>query len=397
MLHVKVIGIGACGNKAAIRLLEKKMVSDEQIRLFNSTLKDIPVEYQNLAVEFGNAKGCGKERGLAKNMMLQALQEDKFHLNSFIDPMDDVVIIATSLEGGTGCGSSQLVAEYIKNVLEKNVHLFAFAGFEDDIRGLQNTVEWFKELSSEYVVETISNKKFLEENGNNRSKAEAAANDEFANRIGILIGKEIDPSSDNMDDTDIYKVATMPGFMTIETCHLTKLKDQEEFNALMQTMIDNSKSLDTEQSAKRIGVVVNCTPKTKAAIDESFKVLIDHYGMPFEIFRHYQNTKEEEFINIIVSGMKLPIDDVNAIYEKYKKRMDLVDRQKDAFFDKEYKMDDGSMFNSAAKRVVTEDQLKAKAASFFSNHGVAAAQPEQPKQKKEQKAGFKNTQISDEL
>ena len=102
--------------------------------------------------------------------------------------------------------------------------------------------------------------------------------------IEFAINIETITSYNNIDDTDLLKLTTTPGYMTIETCHLTKLKDTEQFNALIQTMIDDSKSLDTEQSAKRIGIIFNGSPKTQAAIDGSFDIIKKTYGVPFELF-----------------------------------------------------------------------------------------------------------------
>jgi len=74
MLNAKVIGVGAAGNKAAIALIEKKILPDKNILLLNSTLRDVPEKYNEYAIEFGDTKGCGKERNLAKNMILAALE-----------------------------------------------------------------------------------------------------------------------------------------------------------------------------------------------------------------------------------------------------------------------------------------------------------------------------------
>ena len=309
-----------------------------------------------------------------------------------------MIIIVTSSEGGTGCGASTVIADYMSSLLSIPVHMFVFTGFEDDVRGLKNTVDWFSDLKPEYVVQAISNKKFLESCGNNRFKAEAAANEEFANRIGILLGTEVYPSDNNMDDTDMLKLTTTPGYMTIETCHLTKLKDTEQFNALMQTMIDDSKSLDTEQSARRIGIVFNGSPKTQAAIDTSFDLIRQQYGYPIEFFQHYQNVQDEEFINVIVSGMKLPIDDIKGAYERYKKQLDRVDRTKEQFFDKKLETSDIDEYDMGGGLGSVDPKAMQKGKNdFFSKYGMGkqTAQPSNDGKKKEK---FTNTtKNSDEL
>lgn len=371
MLKAKVIGVGAAGNKAAIELIKRNIMTPNQVLLLNSTTRDVPEEFKDKAIEFGTTRGCGKERDLAKNMIAQALQSKQVDIASFIAPEDNLVVIVTSVEGGTGCGSSSLIAQYVDKVLHKNVHMFALCGFEDDARGMKNTVDWFDDLQSNYVVQAISNQKFLGPD-NNRQKAEEAANAEFANRISILIGQEINPSSSNMDDRDLYKVATTPGYMTIETCHLGKLKDQEQFNALIQTMIDDSKALETDQSAKRMGIVINTSNKALGAIDESFDVLIKHYGRPFELFKHHQDTHDDDYINIIISGMKIPVDEIKSVYEKFQKQMDQVDKSQDTFFERKFDTQSGDFFNTAVQSTQSDGMVKQRESDFFSDLGLSS-------------------------
>lgn len=384
----KVIGIGAAGNKAAIALVENQIVDSQKVLLLNSTLKDVPQKYKEYAIEFGDVRGCGKERNLAKQMILKALQSGQVNLDSFMDPEDVMCIIVTSSEGGTGCGASSIIAEYL-NSIGVCVHMFVFTGFEDDVRGLKNTVDWFNDLSDNYVVEAISNKKFLDSVDNNRAKAELAANQEFCNRIGILLGNEIYESENNIDDTDLKKLTQTPGYMDIETCHLTKLKDTEQFNALIQTMIDDSKALETEQSAKRIGIIFNGTDKTKAAIDMSFDLIKKQYGFPMELFQHYQNVQDEEFINVIIAGMKLPIDDINAAYKRYKDQMAMVDKAKDSFFDKKFDTEEGDEFDVAGHdKSMDQKKLSEAKNNFFAKYGMGNAAAAKSDDKS---SGFSNT------
>ena len=51
LLKAKIIGIGACGNKACIELMNAYPELANSIILINSTLKDIPVEYKDKAFE----------------------------------------------------------------------------------------------------------------------------------------------------------------------------------------------------------------------------------------------------------------------------------------------------------------------------------------------------------
>ena len=48
MLKIKLIGIGAAGNKAAITAFEKGVVAEDELLLINSNLGDIPQEYKKI-------------------------------------------------------------------------------------------------------------------------------------------------------------------------------------------------------------------------------------------------------------------------------------------------------------------------------------------------------------
>ena len=405
MSRVKLIGIGACGNKAVIQTLEDGNIIDNDILLLNSTLKDIPEKYKNYAIEFGNIKGCGKERQLAAKMLYDSMGNNEIDIDKFVDPDTKTIIFVTSSEGGTGSGATIMLAKYCKQILKiKNIHIFIIAGFEDDVRGKKNTVDIFNELDESYIVEAISNKKVIEDGDMTRDEAEVNANKIFSKKISILLGNYIVPSDKNIDDRDLYKLTNTPGYMTVEYHNISKLKSSEEFDAILEEMVDNSKSLETEVGSMRIGVIMNITKKNRNFIDEEFKVLRKAYGNPFEFFTHIQDTGEDEFIHVIVSGMKLPIDYIKRTYDSYKKQMESLDLNSDKFFaskDKfdtslgnklNFSMDDTDDFSSPTESV--EDIKKAKD-EFFGGKVSVNSNNRITVDENEKKAFFSNTVMNE--
>ena len=374
MLNAKFIGVGAAGNKAVIQLLEQGVIQSSSCLLLNSTLKDVPEKYKEFAIEFGDVRGCGKERNLAKEMIVDALSNHTVNLDAFLDPEDKMVVIVTSSEGGTGSGASSVIAQYMKEVINTNVQMIVFTGFEDDARGLKNTVDWFHDLSEEYVVQVISNKSFLDEAKGNRKKAEKLANQEFVNLVSTLLGQGIIASDNNIDDTDLYKIDTTPGFMTIEHCILNKIRSVEDFNMALENMMRETHSLDNERSAKRIGIIINCGEKTQEFIDQSFEVIKAKYGEPYELFLHIQNYHDDEYVDIVVSGMKIPFDDVKTTYNKYKKQLESIDMKSDRFFKQNFDTSDADVLDMNSKvKVYAEkntNKLAASRSDFFSKMGV---------------------------
>lgn len=366
----KVIGIGAAGNKAAINVVENKIVNIDSVMLINSTLRDIPADYKGLKIEYdGSYGGCGKERNIAFDLAMKNLQEGKLPLREFLhldDPEKkaELVVIVTSTEGGTGSGSSVVIGKYIQQVLGIQVHLFGFAGFQSDVRGLKNTVEWFQELENDFTVECIENSKFLSECRGNKIKAEKAANAEFGKKLGILIGNPIRDSDHNIDKTDLLKVATEPGFMFIESSNFEKIKNREQFENVVINMIDNTKSVDiSEITSKKIAVIINISEASTDYISYE-DILNERYGNPYEMFLHIQHEADmPEFIAIIVCGVKMPVEEVQKIHNEYKTRMSRVDRESDSFFSAAKSLeleDDSDLSLKATKQTVNESDFFGK-------------------------------------
>ena len=337
-MKFKFVGLGAAGNKAVMELVGRGFDQKDLI-LVNSTDKDFPTEYKGnhkIVLKPDNT-GCGKERSIAKEFAIRAINAGVFD-KLFEEDVTNVMLV-TSVEGGTGSGSTPIIAEYISDVLGLNVHICAFIGFEDDTRGLQNTVEFFQEVSGfDADIMSIRNSAF---HTTNKFRAEELANMEFVSRVRVLTGKDMITSSQNIDDTDIFKVVSTFGYKTVETIYFdNNLLDVEQFNKLCKQMIYESKSIKSENPGMiRLGVILNIAPGSEDAVDYQFSALKDEYGNPYEFFFHKQYDGKRQFIQFIASGMKLPIDEVVKIHERYKESSNRVDKKKDDFFDKINKLD----------------------------------------------------------
>ena len=366
-LKCGVIGLGAAGNKAAIALIESGVCTQTDVILLNSTLKDVPNRYKEIALEFeGNSKGCAKERKLAQSLMMDNLKSQSLGIDEFAANKYDFILICASAEGGTGSGSSTILAKYINQVLHVPVHLTVFGGFHNDSRGLKNTVDWFKETSTEYIADSICNSSFLEESNQNERKAEIAANMEFVERVKILLGRCLVDSTNNIDDVDLMKLVTTPGYQVIVHGDLGKPKNVDDFNKTVKGFIDSAKGFGTVPSAVRTGVVLNISDKVADNIDYSFKVIKDAYGEPFELFTHVQNIEAEgNYIQIIASGCKMPMEEIQEIYDDFMERKAKVDVSQDNFFDTKFETE-ADEFDMARGRT-NAAQISKDRDAFFGN------------------------------
>ena len=352
-MKTRIIGVGAAGNKAAISAVVNEVEKLDNVLLINSTMKDIPEDYRGKKFCFTDAYGgCGKERSIAKKLTQKSILSGDMKLEEFLG-MDtenkaELVVLVSSTEGGTGSGSVPLLAKYIREQLKIRVHCFAFTGFEEDGRGLMNTVEYFQEMQDNFTIECVQNTKFMSEFNGNKIKAEKAANEEFCRKIGILFGNAIRDSDHNIDPTDLLKVsARTPGYMVIETRTFSKIKNREQFRDMVTSMVDDSKALDlNEPSQQRMAVIINIDKDSTDIIDYN-DILVDRFGMIFEKYEHIQHEDDmPEFFAFISAGSKIPVKEIEAIYDKYKSYTSKVDKTQDSFFAKKFEFDDmDSMFN----------------------------------------------------
>ena len=330
-MNLKVIGIGAAGNKASIEAIEEGVIDKSRVKLLNSTMQDIPANYMEIAECFAGADstgGCGKEPEIAEDLMMDALREGRIHIDNFFDQNDQMCVIVTSTEGASGNGGTITLARYISEVLGIHVSVFAFTGFKDDARGINNTVSFFNNLSPDYSIQAISNLSFF---SGSKTKAEKAANEDFAKKLKILCFKDLVSSIQNIDETDQLKLATTPGFMVIEQASLERLKSKDAFNELCENMINNTSSLEFEGKAIRIGVIINATEKTLGNIDDSFKVIKEKFGDGYEFYHHIQSEANDETISVIAAGLKLPREEVLKLVDEYNSKVSDIDTE-DSFF-----------------------------------------------------------------
>lgn len=337
MLSFTVIGCGAAGNKAVIDLMGIGY-NPNKCFMLNSTTKDLPTEYKNDIIVFGASHnrlgGCGKERSLGRDMLLDDLMNGVINLDPMVSNDDQAVVLVGSTEGGSGSSSLPILAKYFKQVYDKNVICVFFFGFNDDVRGMQNSIELCQELSEDYTVIAISNEKYLDQCDGNKFRAEKAANTQFCNLIKILSGSVINPGTQMIDDTDLYKVVTTPGYMVANTYSFNRPKTKESYLSSLTDFINSQGFVDPSKNpgAKRIAMIFDI-PDQDDVIDYSGSTLRKIYGEPYEFFTHMADNATSYNVSYIVSGMNLPSEEITAIYNAYMERTAKVNKKKDDFFD----------------------------------------------------------------
>lgn len=330
-------GCGQGATKAMIYCIENGTLDRNECCIVNSTIKDIPEDYRKdcIIISEDPDAGCGKVRSAAKKLMLDYLRNNPNAILARIPDDIQYVNIMTTTEGASGSGASVILAKYIESKLNLPVIITLICGFESDTRGLQNTIEYFKDLEGgDFVIKTVSNKRFLEKTSNT-FVAERLANEDISTGIKVVNAFDIVDSEQNIDDTDHYKLITNPGMMFVAEVKLDKkIKNPNQFDQIVCDAIDYSSSLDFEPSATKIGVFMNISDDNLSVIDTSFtaikKKLCGNTIEEFFIHRQYK-VDEPEFVRIIASGMNLPKEELQDMYSKYQKNITSNNNDDDFF------------------------------------------------------------------
>jgi len=331
-------GCGQGATKAMIYCIENGTLDRDECCIVNSTIKDIPEDYRDncIIISEDPDAGCGKVRSAAKKLMLTYLRNNPNVINELIPDDIQYINIITTTEGASGSGASVVLAKYIESQLDLPVIITLICGFESDTRGLQNTIEYFKDLEGgNYVIKTVSNKRFLEKTSNT-FVAEKLANQDISTGIKVVNAFDIIDSEQNIDDTDHYKLITNPGMMFVTEVKIDKkLKNPNQFDQIVSDAIDYSSSLDFEPSATKIGVFMNISDDNLSVIDTSFssikkKLCGNNNIEEFFVHRQYK-VDEPEFVRIIASGMNLPKEELQDMYSKYQKNLTSSTKDDDFF------------------------------------------------------------------
>ena len=382
MLDFSIIGCGAAGNKAVAQLVAKGY-SKDKCYYVNSTSVDLPAECdKEHTIIFGAQSkltfgGCGKERSIGKRMIIEDMRSDTSAFDK-ICGNEHAIVLCGSTEGGSGSASLPILAKYFHEVHHKPVIVILFFGFKDDVRGLQNSIEICQELSEDYGIVGIDNAGFLDDNNGNRFKAEQAANEQFCKVIKILSGGVINNGQQVIDDTDLYKVVTTPGYMIADGTKLPdRIKTVEAYtNTLNNFLLNNAAYIDPPKGSgcRRIAAIFNLRE-----IDDNINYSADAvsaiYGQPYEYFISTGGMIDNcNSFYFIASGMKFPIDRIQGIFDEYKARSESVDKSKDSFFGHVNELRgaiEDAQFNMLGGSQQDEAQTTAAKKDFFGSLGIS--------------------------
>lgn len=322
MLKVGVIGIGNTGNQIAALAKDMLQVPVLAINSSDKDLKTIPegINKKLISDKNGMSQGAGKDRALAKQYLKDSIMglisaED---VQEFIADLQ-VLFIVSSTGGGTGSGTTPLMADIISNTFEdvKVVLVGVLPVNSEALSAHVNTLEYLNELYS-----TLGkNQTYMLYDNDRLSNMPSyqmmqTINKEIVEDIDVIRCKNNIPTKfDSIDEEDMLRLISFPGRIMVS--RLTDIKEKDcESTTIEDMLISNIKTnchVESQRDNKIIatGVITNLSESVSAEFDNHIPKVRAFIGDPIHDFNHIYINPERKVPNnvfLIQTGLT-PIND----------------------------------------------------------------------------------------
>lgn len=330
LLSIGVIGCGNCGGQMANAAVEEGNFDAIAINASRKDLELLSDHVKKFMV--GDGRGSGKNRDAARSFIMERLNilQDQ-SVTSFIDT-HDVLVVATSIGGGFGSGSSLVITKLLIDMYpEKAIIPAGVFPFESEAYTAQtHAVEWLQELDSMEATFLLYD--------NNRvadlPKLEACqkVNTQFVQDLRVFRGDFINTTlTGGVDNRDMLTALSVPGRMVVDVMENIDESDIIDDN-IPKTIYEHIRHESThadivDDKELKASVVMytlrsNFAPYTvniKADMQEVFGEHINDYDNGADVPDDFD---EPDSVAVILTGVTLPTMRINrmiAVRDKMEK------------------------------------------------------------------------------
>ena len=316
MLNVGIIGIGNTGNQIAALAYERLKVPAMAI---NSSEKDLETISDNIPKTLikdaeGESQGAGKNRTLAKKYLKDSIVSflSSKDVQEFIKELD-VLFIVSSTGGGTGSGTSLIMANVISSMFV-NVHVITIGilpVMSEALSAHVNTLEYLNELYSNLEGQTY----MLYDNDSYYDspsyKMMETVNNEVVSDIDVLrCTYNYTTKYDSIDEQDMKRLISFPGRIMVTRLEDVKERDLDKssIEEMLINKIKNNAHVEIQRDKKVIGtgIIVNLSEAVFSDFDNHIPSVREFVGDPDHDFNHLVLNSDRKMPNnifLIMSGM----------------------------------------------------------------------------------------------
>lgn len=341
---VLLIGLGQCGCNLVDEMITKnKRYAGIFINSSIGDLAEIKNSNSNNTFIFNGTDGAGRNRKLAQTF----IEDDIIRLSSFLTKFNqfEVMVLFSSLDGGTGSGSLPFMIKVLKLRLFKDsvVNIMGvLPRLDEDKLKLDNTLECLKELQP--LLKYVNSVRFID---NNTRESYAEINSEALEDFDLsysILGKHLES---NIDMQDSYNVNTCQGYGFV-----LRLPDRcVTLDEALQVAKNNSVyALPDSFNCVYAGINVK---EGKYNFNELKKKLTTKYTT-------YTTYNQDKFNVIVLGGCSMPNESISLIELEKDKREEELEKVGDFSSNLDFKLKDikpsEAIGRSSKENVIISDE-----------------------------------------
>lgn len=330
MLNVGVIGIGNCGNQIACLAHKEAQCEAFAINTSENDLATLAADIPKKCV--GDTEGTGKNRTAAKKFLkssiMELIRDEEF--KNFVEKVD-VLLIVSSMGGGSGSGMAPMMSNIIREVFRSNdgsekitilvgVMPRLNEGYSTQVNALDYLHELFDVLDSPtYMI--YDNNNFTKETS---YKVLETVNHQVVEDIKVIQCKYNTPTPyDSIDEKEMKILLSSPGRIVITTLLGIKEKDLDEVG-IEDLIIERIKKsahaeLQRDGIVSRTGLITNLNDRLNSQFDTHIDNVRKFIGEPTEEFLHVAVNEDKALQNnvcLILTGLSKITDRVDKIRDR---------------------------------------------------------------------------------
>lgn len=377
MLTVGIVGIGNAGSQVAA-LAKERLAID--VLAINSSEKDLETVPQGIKKHLiGDKKGAGKERRKSKEFLKDSIMEmiGDEEVSSILDK--DVLFIVSSTGGGTGSGSSIILADILGEVFvdTKIIVVGILPTLNEGFSTQTNTLEYMEELYNSIDGLTYmlyDNDKLSKQSTKNMMEN---INLSIVNDIDVIRGTyQLPTKYSSIDERDMSNIISTSGRMVIASVRDIKEKDIDEVSLedllITQFKTNAHAELQRDKIVHRTGVIVNLSERINETFDSHIQKVQEFIGSPVEEFEHITINTDRHIENnvfLIATGLSK----INDRIRKIKERIEEIN-EKQAVLEDENELEDvnlSEMKSKIERKKTSEDSSgNVDIKSIFGKYGL---------------------------
>lgn len=302
------IAVGQAGGNIG-NLFEKK---GYPVLYLNTSKEDLEVTKGKYKYHILNGEGCNKDRKKAKQLIIEDFENIFREISTKIDV--DLIYVVFASGGGTGSGSSPMLADLLLNENKKVGLITVLPAKDESIKTQLNAYECFKEIDE---IDGLSSCFILDNEDHNKM----TINNEFVNVFNsfVTVPERHKDVKGNVDRSEIIETLSASGMAMVLSGGSDTLLEKFDNNFYAP--------VESDEVVKYI--------TASLAGNMTIKDIEKKVGVPFDSFK----TFNQDRTICCVSGLSYPVTRLDEIYE-------IVNKNKDSMKNK---------LNATRKSVVTKD------------------------------------------